>query len=149
MVSKATAYIGDQPPVSAQTGSAHEPILNDNDTIAPTGAISSIAYLPEPVINMISDLYLNKGDELWGPFGFYDSFNVSRNWNAQGYIGIDVGPIAPMIENYRSGKLWDTYESTRSEKCYTENLEPSKSPLITATYIMEYPSLRPRIDLVA
>ena len=89
--------------------SAHEPVHNDNGTIAPTGAISSIAYLPEPVIDMISELYLNKGDELWGPFGFYDSFNVSRNWNAQGYIGIDVGPIAPMIENYRTGKLWDTF----------------------------------------
>lgn len=89
--------------------SAHEPVHNDDGTIAPTGAISSIAYLPEPVIDMISELYLNKGDELWGPFGFYDSFNVSRNWNAQGYIGIDVGSIAPMIENYRTGKLWDTF----------------------------------------
>ena len=72
-------------------------------------ALSSIAYLPEPVIDMMCTLYLEKGAELWGPFGFYDAFNPTRDWIADGYIGIDVGPIAPMIENYRSGKLWDTF----------------------------------------
>jgi hypothetical protein len=89
--------------------SAQEPVHNDNGTITPTGALSSIAYLPEPVIDMMCTLYLEKGADLWGPFGFYDAFNPTRDWVANGYIGIDVGPIAPMIENYRSGKLWDTF----------------------------------------
>jgi len=89
--------------------SAHEPVHTDDGTITPTGALSSIAYLPEPVIDMMCTLYLEKGAELWGPFGFYDAFNPTRDWIADGYIGIDVGPIAPMIENYRSGKLWDTF----------------------------------------
>lgn len=89
--------------------SAHEPVHNDNGTITPTGALSSIAYLPEPVIDMMCTLYLEKGAELWGPFGFYDAFNPTRDWTAEGYIGIDVGPIAPMIENYRSGKLWEAF----------------------------------------
>jgi hypothetical protein len=88
---------------------AHHPIHDDNGTISPTGALSSIAYLPEPVIDMMCTLYLEEGDTLWGPFGFYDAFNLSEDWTAQGYIGIDVGPIAPMIENHRSGKLWDTF----------------------------------------
>ena len=89
--------------------STHEPVHNDNGTITPTGALSSIAYLPEPVIDMMCTLYLEKGAELWGPFGFYDAFNPTRDWTAEGYIGIDVGPIAPMIENYRSGKLWEAF----------------------------------------
>ncbi len=88
---------------------AHHPIHDDNGTISPTGALSSIAYLPEDVIDLMCELYLNEGDTLWGPFGFYDAFNPTRGWIADGYIGIDVGPIAPMIENYRSGKLWDTF----------------------------------------
>lgn len=88
---------------------AHEPVHNDNGTITPTGAISSIAYLPEDVIDFMCTLYLEEGENLWGPFGFYDAFNPSRDWYAEGYIGIDVGPIGPMIENHRSGKLWDAF----------------------------------------
>ena len=88
---------------------AHTPVTNDNGTIAPTAALSSIPYLPDPVIELIAAMYLNKGKELWGPFGFYDAFNPTRDWTAEGYIGIDVGPIAPMIENYRSGKLWEAF----------------------------------------
>jgi hypothetical protein len=88
---------------------AHHPIHDDNGTISPTGALSSMPYLPEPVIEMMCELYLEQGDTFWGPFGFYDAFNPTLEWVADGYIGIDVGPIAPMIENHRSGKLWDTF----------------------------------------
>jgi hypothetical protein len=88
---------------------AHEPGENDNGTITPTAAISSIAYQPEKVIRLIEELYLAKGETLWGPFGFYDAFNPTRDWVGTGYIGIDVGPIAPMIENHRTGKLWETF----------------------------------------
>ena len=88
---------------------AHHPVHDDNGTLSPTGALSSMPYLPEPVIDMMCQLYLEQGDTLWGPFGFYDAFNPTRGWIADGYIGIDVGPIAPMIENYRSGKLWETF----------------------------------------
>lgn len=88
---------------------AHNPINDDNGTISPTAALSSIPYLPEDVIEMMATLYLEDGDTLWGPFGFYDAFNPSKDWVAPGYIGIDVGPIGPMIENYRSGKLWEVF----------------------------------------
>ncbi len=88
---------------------AHHPVHDDNGTISPTGAISSIAYQPEKVIRMIEEMYLTDGAELWGPFGFYDAFNPTRDWIATGYIGIDVGPIAPMIENYRTGKFWKAF----------------------------------------
>ncbi len=30
-----------------------------------------------------------------------------RNWFANSYIAIDQGPIIVMIENYRSGLLWE------------------------------------------
>jgi hypothetical protein len=58
---------------------------------------------------MIAAMYLNEGEALWGPFGFYDAFNPTKDWVASGYIGIDVGPVGPMIENYRSGVLWETF----------------------------------------
>jgi hypothetical protein len=88
---------------------AHEPMHVDNGTISPTAALASMPYQPELVIDMMETMYLQYGEMLWGPFGFYDAFNFSRNWVADGYIGIDVGPIGPMIENHRSGRLWKTF----------------------------------------
>ncbi|HAV12286.1 MAG TPA: beta-glucosidase, partial [Opitutae bacterium] len=88
---------------------AHEPMHVDNGTISPTGALASMPYQPELVMEMMETMYLQYGEMLWGPFGFYDAFNFSRNWVAYGYIGIDVGPIGPMIENYRTGILWQTF----------------------------------------
>ncbi len=48
-------------------------------------------------------------DDLWGPYGFHDAFNFDENWFADSYIAIDQGPIMVMIENYRSGLLWDVF----------------------------------------
>ena len=48
-------------------------------------------------------------EKLWGPFGFADSFNLSRKWISTDYLGIDEGPIAAMIENYRTGLCWKTF----------------------------------------
>jgi len=51
------------------------------------------------------------GDRLWGEYGFYDAFNVTENWYADSYLAIDQGPIILMIENYRTGLLWDLFMS--------------------------------------
>ena len=54
-------------------------------------------------------MYQNNGSQLWGPLGFYDSFNLTRKWVSKTYLCIDQGPIAPMIENYRTGMCWKTF----------------------------------------
>jgi hypothetical protein len=54
-------------------------------------------------------MYRQYGDRLWGPFGFTDAFNPSQGWYATSYIAIDEGPIVVMIENARSGLLWDLF----------------------------------------
>ena len=55
--------------------------------------------------------YYTLGDRLWGPYGFYDAFNITEGWVASSNIAIDQGPIILMIENYRSGLLWDLFMS--------------------------------------
>ena len=45
----------------------------------------------------------------WGPLGPYDAINPTRSWTAGRYLGIDQGPIAPMIENHRTGLCWKTF----------------------------------------
>jgi hypothetical protein len=49
------------------------------------------------------------GGRLWGRFGFADAFNPGTGWVAPGHLAIDQGPIVAMIENYRSGLLWNLF----------------------------------------
>lgn len=53
--------------------------------------------------------YYTLGDRLWGGYGFKDAFNLSKCWFAPSYLAIDQGPIVVMIENYRSGLLWNLF----------------------------------------
>ena len=47
---------------------------------------------------------------LYREYGFADSFNPTFNngWFDVDYLGIDQGPIIAMIENHRSGLVWET-----------------------------------------
>lgn len=89
---------------------AHSP-ANDNGTISPTAALSSFPYTPEESMKALKFFYYTVGDRLWGEYGFYDAFNLTQGWTADSYLAIDQGPIIVMIENYRSGLLWDLFMS--------------------------------------
>ncbi|QHT66338.1 hypothetical protein GXP67_06535 [Rhodocytophaga rosea] len=95
--------------------SAHSP-TNDLGVITPTAAISSLPYTPEYSMEAIRFFYYNIGDKTWGPYGFYDAFNVTRGWFGKSYLAIDQGPMIAMIENYRSALLWNTFMSAPEVK---------------------------------
>lgn len=88
--------------------SAHSP-TNDDGTITSTAAISSMPYTPAESIAAFKNFYHKYGSKIWGPFGFTDAFNVSKNWYADSYLAIDEGPIIAMVENYRSQLLWKNF----------------------------------------
>ena len=90
--------------------SAHSP-TNDLGVITPTAALSSFPYAPEQSMKALKFFYYNLGDRLWGPYGFYDAYNITEGWTATSTIAIDQGPIIIMIENYRTGLLWDLFMS--------------------------------------
>ncbi|EPR74849.1 hypothetical protein ADIWIN_0213 [Winogradskyella psychrotolerans RS-3] len=88
--------------------SAHSP-ENDLGVISPTAAISSIPYTPEKSLAAMHYFY-SKKDILMGPAGFYDAFSPHYNdWVTERYLAIDQGPEIIMIENYRSGLLWNLF----------------------------------------
>ena len=89
---------------------AHSP-TNDLGVITPSAAVSAIAYSPEQSMKAIRFFYYTIGDRLWGDYGFYDAFDPSENWWASSYLAIDQGPIICMIENHRSGLLWNLFMS--------------------------------------
>ncbi|MEI7499590.1 MAG: glucoamylase family protein [Bacteroidota bacterium] len=90
---------------------AHSP-TNDLGTIAPTAAVSALPYTPEQSMRAIHHFYYLLGDKLWGEYGFYDSFDPTVGWWADSFLAIDQGPIICMIENYRTGLLWNLFMSS-------------------------------------
>ena len=93
---------------------AHAPDYeNDLGVISPTAAISSIAYTPQQSLAAIRHWYEDDSlrNQVWGKYGFYDAFSETSNWYLPHYLAIDQGPEVVMIENYRSGLLWDLFMS--------------------------------------
>jgi len=88
---------------------AHSPD-DDRGVVAPTAAISSIPYTPELSVKAMRYFYEEKNELLWGPAGFYDAFSLEgEDWVAPKYLAIDQGPQVVMIENYRSGLIWNLF----------------------------------------
>ncbi|MFD1630927.1 glucoamylase family protein [Pseudopedobacter beijingensis] len=89
---------------------------NDKSFIAPTAAIASLPYVPEESMKALRFFYYKLGDKLFKEYGFVDSFSIQEKWFANSFLAIDQGPIVIMIENYRSGLLWDLFMSSPEAK---------------------------------
>ena len=84
---------------------------NDVSYVAPTAAVSSLPYTPTESMKALKFFYYVLGDKIWGQYGFKDAFSLQNIWFADSYLAIDQGPMIVMIENYRSGLLWDLFTS--------------------------------------
>jgi hypothetical protein len=87
----------------------------DDGTLAPAAAGGSLPFAPEICVPALKAMRRTSGGRLWSAYGFFDSFNPTYvtsstgpdGWVDRDYIGIDQGPIAIMIENYRNGFVWN------------------------------------------
>ena len=94
----------------------------DDGTIVPTAAAASMPFAPEVVVPAIEAMHARYGRWIYRQYGFVDAFNPSfhydvplnhgkvhagMGWVDEDYIGIDQGPIVLMIENHRSGLVWE------------------------------------------
>jgi len=92
---------------------AHMPGLQtDKGVITPSAALSSMPYTPEYSMQAMKHWYEDLGDKIYGPYGFYDGFSETDNWYPQRYLAIDQGPIVVMMENHRSGLVWNLFMSS-------------------------------------
>jgi hypothetical protein len=94
-----------------QSGYGAQSPTNDNGTISPTAAVSSMPYTPAESMKAIKFFYYTLGDRMWGSYGFYDAFNITNGWTATSTLAIDQGPMVVMIENYRTQLLWKLFMS--------------------------------------
>ncbi len=93
--------------------SAHAPgPASDLGVISPTAALSALPYTPAESMAALKDFYYNLGEKIFGKYGFYDAFSERSSWFPQRYLAIDQGPVVVMIENYRTGLLWDLFMSS-------------------------------------
>ena len=77
--------------------------------------------------------YDDRGDQLWGEYGFIDSFNPSEDWYAPSFLAIDQGPIIVMIENYRTNLVWDLFMSCQEVQTGLRKLEFTSPHLAEVT----------------
>ena len=102
---------------------------DDAGFIAPTAALSSFPYTPVESMQALKFYYYVLGDKIWKDFGFVDAFSLSRAWFAESFLAIDQGPIIVMIENYRTGLLWNLFTSCPEIKAGMRSLGFSASYL--------------------
>lgn len=95
---------------------------NDVGVIAPTAALSSFPYTPKESMQALKFFYYVLGDKIWKEYGFVDAFSLKDPWFADSFLAIDQGPIIVMIENYRSGLLWNLFTSCPEIKTGMKNL---------------------------
>jgi hypothetical protein len=81
----------------------------DLGVIQPTAALSSFPYTPDYSMQALKHFYYDLGDKIWSEFGFVDGFSEHQNWYATSHLAIDQGPIVVMIENYRTGLIWELF----------------------------------------
>lgn len=79
---------------------------NDQGTVAPTAALSSLPYTPHYSLQVLHHLRGRLRDKVWGRFGPFDAISLRDDWVSPHYLAIDQLPMLLMAENYRSGLLW-------------------------------------------
>ena len=90
------------------------PFGPDDGTVAPWVVAASLPFAPEIVLPTIRNLESLKGKSACKQYGFMPSFNQTFIvedsstgwWMTPYFFGVDQGPVALMIENYRSGLIW-------------------------------------------
>jgi len=89
--------------------------VEDDGTIAPYAAGASVVFAPEICIPALKAMRSRFGHLIWTHYGFRDSFNRTfvtvetgpEGWVDRDFLGIDQGPMVVMLENLRTGLVWE------------------------------------------
>lgn len=90
------------------------PFGPDDGTVSPWVVVASLPFAPEIVIPTVRNFaHMNLG--MTRLYGFNPSFNQTFEvedsetgwWVSPYHFGVDQGPVVLMIENYRTGLIWN------------------------------------------
>jgi hypothetical protein len=84
------------------------PFGPDDGTLAPWVPLASIPFAPEAAALAVERMTA-ENPHLVGKYGFHCSFNatIKPRWQPARFYAIDCGIVLLMIENHRSGLVWD------------------------------------------
>jgi hypothetical protein len=100
----------------------------DDGTLAPWALVASLPFAPEIVLPALLHYIHQAKLTVFNSYGFKASFNPTHPgtvgnpygwWVSPWHYGLNQGPIILMIENYRSGLLW---QLTRKCRCFSSGL---------------------------
>ena len=92
----------------------------DDGTLAPWALVASLPFAPEIVLPAIHHCIHQAKMTQFNRYGFKASFNPTHPgspgnpygwWVSPWHFGLNQGPIVLMIENYRTGRLWQWMRS--------------------------------------
>ncbi|MEO6232327.1 MAG: glucoamylase family protein [Ferruginibacter sp.] len=87
----------------------------DDGTISPWAVVSSLPFLPKVVLSTMRHAIEKLDFKNDHEYGFDASYNATfpakannpNNWRSEWQLGLNQGPVILMIENYKSGLIWD------------------------------------------
>jgi hypothetical protein len=82
---------------------------DDNGTINCMAALGAMPYTPKESLAALKHFYRDLGGNVWGAYGFHDGFNATQNWFEEVYMALNQAPITVMIENHRTGLVWNRF----------------------------------------
>ena len=113
-----------------QNGYTASSPTNDVSVISPTAALSSFPYTPVESMKALKFFYYVLGDKIFKEYGFVDAFSLQQLWYANSFLAIDQGPIIIMIENHRSGLIWNLLSSCPEVKNGMKNVLGFSAPYL-------------------
>lgn len=93
-------------PPPAGYGAQSDTDGNNDGTVSPSAAITSILFTPDIGQSTLQLLATQHKTQIWGKYGFSDALNVDKNWYDRDVIGIDLGMMLVALEDYRTGLIW-------------------------------------------
>ncbi|MFW6119503.1 MAG: glucoamylase family protein [Petrotogales bacterium] len=118
---------------------------NHDGTIAPYASIASIAFTPDLSLNSLRAMLENHGSLILNEYGLVSGFNVDANWYSEDNIGIDQGDIILMIENYKTGLIWELFMKNPSIQSAMGKIgfeEKEVDYAVTSEYEKEFEELK-------
>jgi len=107
-------------------------------TLAPYGAAMALPFLKEDAMAALRHMRNLEigGRPIWrdpeqGGYGLPDAFNIDENWISDRTFGIAHGPMLAMIENGRTGMIWNLFMSNHDIQAgirragFRRNLDPA------------------------
>jgi hypothetical protein len=100
-------------------------------TVAPYVTASALPFMPAETLAALREMKELKNANgyplVWrspaeGGYGFLDSFNLEHMHAPDEYVGIDVGPMLLLIENARTGLIWNLFHQHPNTRRAVERL---------------------------